>query len=119
MQMDTESNRSLSLRVRELITAINEWLFDPGLSVSTLKVRCRVRDNNISSRFKNEVGVSIKDYILTLRLRAAREMIQLGDRPATDVAYAVGFRYSQTFYRAYHRRYGTAPCSDRAKAAGR
>jgi transcriptional regulator GlxA family with amidase domain len=111
MHTDTDSNRNLSFRVRELIAAINEGLFDHALSVSALKVRCRVRDNNISSRFKYEVGVSIKDYILTLRLRAAREMIQLGRRPAAEVAYAVGFKYSQTFYRAYHRRYGTAPCS--------
>lgn len=113
MQIDMESNRNLSLRVRELIAAINEGLFDHALSVSTLKVRCRVRDNNISSRFKYEVGVSIKDYILARRLSAAREMIQVGYRPAAEVAYAVGFRYSQTFYRAYRRRYGTPPCSDR------
>src|ERR1700722_11963071 len=113
MEMDTASDRNLSLRVRELIAAINQGLFDHDLSVRTLKARCRARDNNISSRFKYEVGVSIKDYILTRRLRAAREMIQLGERPAAEVAYAVGFRYSQTFYRAYHRRYGTAPCSGR------
>lgn len=110
MQPGFESNRDLSLPVRELIAAINQNAFDHGLSVGALKTRCRIRDNNISSRFKHETGVSIKDYILTLRLSAAREMIRSDNRSAAEAGYAVGFRYSQTFYRAYRRRYGTAPC---------
>ena len=38
--------------VCEILGHINEVLFDSSLNVRSLKLHCRLRDNNVSSRFR-------------------------------------------------------------------
>jgi AraC-like DNA-binding protein len=97
--------------VRDLLTAIHASACDPTLSVQALKFRCRLRDNNISSRFRHEVGVPLKQYIDDLRLDIACELLRTGWASVTDAADAVGYVYVQTFYRAFKRRFGRLPGS--------
>jgi AraC-like DNA-binding protein len=111
----------VSWQVRRLLGYIHEHLFDPGLSVRTLKARCELRDNNISSRFKNEVGVPIKVYIERLRLDAARVLLEEHPLRVSQIAHAIGYPYLQTFYRVYLRRFRQSPGCGRSDAvyAGR
>jgi AraC-like DNA-binding protein len=109
----TPSLVGVSRPVRELLESIHDRPFDQTLSVQALKKRCRISDNNISCRFKHEVGVSIKEYVETLRLRAARHLLQRDETSAAEVAHNVGYAYLQTFYRAFKRRYHVCPGATR------
>ena len=100
---------AVSWHVRRLLHCIHEHVFDAGLNVRTLKLHCGLRDNNISCRFKNEVGVPIKTYIEHLRLDAASQLLQGGVFSVSEVAHAVGYPHLQTFYRVYARRFGRTP----------
>jgi two-component system response regulator YesN len=106
-----------SWHVRQLVNCIHEELFDPGLNVKTLKSRCRVRDHNVSCRFKHEVGRSIKEYLESLRLDAATLLLELGVFSAFEVAQAVGYCHPQTFYRAFIRRFRCTPGDFRRRFA--
>jgi AraC-like DNA-binding protein len=101
-------------QVREVLRCIHEWPFDPALNVRELMKRCRLRDHNVSSRFRRELGVPIKAYIERIRLDAAQTLLATGAVTIADAGHAVGYEYPQTFYRAIARRSGRTP-SGRAR----
>jgi AraC-like DNA-binding protein len=108
-------NNNLPRAVRDVLDCINEALFDSRLNVRFLKVHCRIRDNNISSRFRYVTGVTIKDYIEGLRLEAAELLLRERAISIFDVAASVGYYHPQTFYRAFQRKYGCTPAAYREK----
>lgn len=91
----------LSWQVSQLLHAINGAVFDHHVSVDALRRRCLLRDHNVSSRFKHEVGVTIRDYINQRRLAAAASLLASGACNASDAAYAVGYDNQQTFNRLF------------------
>ncbi len=106
----------LSPEMLKVLHHIHENLFDAGLNVETLKFRCRIRDNNVSSRFRHVMGVTIKKYIESLRMQAAALLLQQRRRLGVfDVAHAVGYYHLQTFYNAFQRQYACTPASYRRR----
>ena len=97
----------------EILDHINKTLFDSSLNVRSLKLHCRIRDNNISSRFRYVTGVTIKGYIEELRLEAAEFLLCERAISIFDVAASVGYSHPQTFYRAFQRKYGCTPAEYR------
>lgn len=106
-----------SWHVRWLLLAIRDELFSPGLTVRSLMARCHTRDHNVSSRFKIEIGVGIKQYIESLRMEAARQLLSHGRFSAFEVAHAVGYSHLQTFYGAFRRHFECTPGVCRAVPA--
>lgn len=98
-----------SPRVSALLSFIHCNITDPRLTVRTLRVQCGARDNNVSSRFKHEVGCSIRDYCELLRLEIARALLHTTNFTVAEIAASVGYEYLQTFYRAFRRHFGSAP----------
>lgn len=99
----------ISWQVRAVLSYIDEHLFDPTLHVCTVKMRCRIRDNNISCRFKYEVGCSVMEYVEARRLAAAGILLRRGDFSVTEIAQSIGYANLQTFYRAFARCYRCKP----------
>lgn len=102
---------NLSWQVRQLLACIETRLFDPALRVAALRKQCNLRDHNVSTRFKQEVGVPVKCYVLGIRLDAARALLEEGRFRIHDVALAVGFRYTHTFREAFKNRFGITPAA--------
>jgi AraC-like DNA-binding protein len=102
-----------SRHVRELLDYIHSHLFDPGLNVAVARNECGLRDNNVSSLFRHEVGCCIKDYIDVLRMGAARRLLQNEDYSVFEIGQSLGYIHPQTFYRVYRRHFGAAPAVTR------
>lgn len=101
--------RKVSWQVQECLKCIHKDPFDPALNVKTVKVRCRISDNNVSCRFKHEMGITIKDYIQSLRFKAAARLLESGSWSISQVAQTVGYRHLQTFYAAFERSFECTP----------
>jgi AraC-like DNA-binding protein len=105
--------------IEEILGSIHGALFDPSLNVSSVKARCGIRNNNISTRFRRLLGVGIREYIEDLRMRAADRLLRDGGLEVYLVAMAVGYDHHETFHRAFQRRFGRTPSEHRlAGAAG-
>ena len=102
--------------VRQLLEGIHENLFDPDLTVKTLRARCGLRDNNVSCRFRRQVGRTVKDYIEALRMKAACRLLEESDCPVFDLALSIGYSHPQTFYRAFERAFECTPATYRRQA---
>jgi AraC-like DNA-binding protein len=104
-QVESRGSRA----VRELLHYIHTHLFDPGLNVAVARHECGLRDNNVSSLFRHEVGCCIKDYIDVLRMEAARRLLRNERYSVFEIGQSLGYVHPQTFYRVYRRHFGAAP----------
>ena len=52
-----EDRKRASVRVAELLAMIEQRLLDPDLKVKSLRLWCGRRDNNVSTRFAEELGL--------------------------------------------------------------
>lgn len=105
--------QDLPREISEILSHINEALFDSRLNVRVLKERCHIRDNNISSRFRYFMGISIKEYIEELRLEAAELLLRESAISIFEVAASIGYYHLQTFYRVFQRKHDCTPAEYR------
>lgn len=63
----------------------------------------------ISHIFSKEIGISMPEYINTLRIRDAEIMLQKGELSITEVAFAVGFNSLRSFNRHFFAQTGKTP----------
>ena len=101
-------HRDISL---SLIEYINTHLFE-NLSLEKLSGLLFLSKSQLERIFQKATGSPISEYIAIKRLMEARRMIQSGSRAAA-VARHCGFKDYSTFFRAYKKRFGCSPASDR------
>lgn len=71
--------------------------------------------SQFSRRFKSVLGMPPKDYLLQVRVRHARRLLETTDRTVADVAQASGFYDHSHFSHAFRRLTGSAPAFYRKK----
>lgn len=100
--------------VAAVLEYIHTHVFESSLNVNTVKNCCRIRNNNISTRFRIVLGLGIREYIETLRLYAASRLLQGQRFEVYLIAMAVGYEHQETFCRAFRRHFGCPPsgCSE-------
>lgn len=103
--------KSLPKEISAIIEFIHTHLFDSSLNVNAVKQSCRIRNNNVSTRFRLSMGIGIREYIEVLRLEAASRLILCCDFELYLIGMAVGYEHQETFCRAYHRHFGKPPSS--------
>ena len=88
---------------------------DPALTNRVLAARANISEVYFRRRFKAQLGVSPKQYVLSLRLRKAKRLLAEGWQSITGVAEACGFEDIAHFSRAFKGRYGLTPSEYRKK----
>ena len=83
------------------------------LSVDTMAARMSLSRRHFTRLFKNAFGSSLAEVVEGLRLDQARTLLSDPHATVSAVASAVGFSNSDSFRRAFVRRFGIAPSSYR------
>lgn len=65
--------------------------------------------NYLSSRFKQELGVSISDYLLDRRIRMAKRFLKSSSLSIQEIAAQVGIEDASYFSRQFRRIVGVSP----------
>ncbi|WP_053205607.1 AraC family transcriptional regulator [Jiangella muralis] len=100
-------NRAVS-QVREMIENHPEWEH----TVASLAKMAQVSVRALQVAFKQHVGVTPREYLVSVRMRRAREELRAADRDTTTVARVAarwGFGHSGRFAVRYRRRFGESP----------
>jgi AraC-like DNA-binding protein len=88
---------------------IDQHLFEESLCVKSTLALCGISDHNFTTRFRLELGLSIKAYIEAARINAACSLLKTSNFSILEIALAVGYEHIQTFYRCFRRRMHCAP----------
>lgn len=66
---------------------------------------------------KKETGLSPQEHIQAKLIGLAKEELLASERPVSEIAYGLGFQYSQHFNRYFKRSVGMSPTQYRKEAA--
>ncbi len=103
------------LWLRDVGKYIDDNFSDPLLNISSIAAHFELSADYISREFKAYRGVSILEYIHTLRLAEARRLLA-GGMNVHDVAQKVGYGHERTMTRAFKKYEGITPGMLRGEA---
>ena len=107
-EMNTpQKKNSEYLLYRQLEEYIEEHL-EEDLSLETLARKFFVSKYHIAHVFKDNIGMSIHQYITKKRLNLCKEAIS-GGTSVTDAYHRFGFGDYSSFYRAFKKEFGISP----------
>lgn len=79
------------------------------IRVEEVALLCRLRPIQFSKTFKQENGVTFREFLLTYRLNRAKEFLSNPHSSVTDVALSVGFDDLSYFADVFKRHVGISP----------
>jgi LacI family transcriptional regulator len=80
-----------------------------GIKTEQVADYARVSRSSLESYFRNELGSSVHDEILRVRLNSASAFLESGDCNLRDVARKCGFTSSQYMHSVFKRELGCSP----------
>ena len=75
-------------------------------------------ERTFSRRFKQATGMAPIEYVHTLRLEEAKQLLESGDEPVEAVALEVGYEDAAFFGRLFRRKVGVTPTQYRKRFRG-
>nr|WP_275690659.1 helix-turn-helix domain-containing protein [Gluconacetobacter azotocaptans] len=83
-------------------------------SLAALATRAGLSPRHFARLFRQEIGSTPSVWVETVRVAAARAMLEAGERPK-QAAAACGFGDIDTFRRAFQRQVGITPAEYRRR----
>lgn len=101
----SQKDYEFAAKIKEVIA---EQLADENFSIDTLAEQMHMSRSNFYRKIKALSGLSPNDYLKTLRMNRAAELIMGGTR-IVEVAQQVGFTSSSYFAKCFKMQYGVLP----------
>ncbi len=83
--------------------------FSEQLLLSDIAAQFHLHPNYFSSLFKKQLDMTVRDYILQLRMKKAKELMKDPSLKLLDIALAVGYEDAAHFNRAFKNVTGISP----------
>ena len=94
---------------------IDRHFCDPSICMEQISAHFAYNKKYISTLFKKQMRLGISEYIRTLRLNRAAELLEKGGCSMAEIAHAVGFRDPLYFSKLFKVHTGLSPKNYQAK----
>lgn len=101
-------------RVEDVIAFMQDNL-SQDLPLSTLAKGVNLSSTQLSHIFKSELGVTASQYLKSLRLKKARELLDITYLTVKEIGVTVGLNDASHFVRDFKRSYGLTPAQYRKR----
>ena len=95
--------------VGRAVSFIHEHIFDEQLSVTSMKVKCRIYRKSFSGKFRMYLDRYPKEYIVHHRIAAGKSLLIDAKAELTEVALGIGFNSYSAFCKTFKRKTGYKP----------
>lgn len=95
--------------LRRTVALIESNLSDAEFGVEKLSREIGLSRSQLFRRMKALTSETPFDFIQTIRMRKAVQLLEQTDRSVTEIAYDVGFKYPSHFSQLFHARLGKSP----------
>lgn len=107
---------------RDMFKEIKDYIAanytDEGLCLKKIAHHFNLSPTHLSEVFKEEFGVCFSNYLETLRMRQACELLAEREMPVGEVAARLGYNSDKAFRRAFKRVMGISPTDYRGGFTG-
>jgi AraC-like DNA-binding protein len=93
-------------------------MYMQDISVESIAASLSLNRRYLSRLFKERYGVTMQDYLVSVRLEAAAKLLSDG-YTVSESAHLCGYRDPFNFSKMFHRHYGTSPREYAAERGGR
>ena len=105
--------------ISDALNYINAGLNHQDLSLAVIAEELSVSRSYLSSRFSEETGMTITDYITKRRIENAQELLEYTTFPVQDIASLSGYDDAAYFTRSFKKMTGISPRDYRKKTAAK
>lgn len=101
-----------------LIARCQAWIalnYDAPAPVAAMVRESGLPERTFKRRFQLATGLSPLDYVHTLRIEEAKQMLEAGDASAESIAHEVGYEDAGFFGRLFRRKVGLTPAQYRRR----
>lgn len=112
--MQYEQKNISDQTMQDILTYIEEHYQEP-LNLKMLAERAFMSESTFSRYFKKSTGKKFVDYVRSVRLEKAREILLSTGKSITKVAYECGFSNLSVFNKNFHEKFGESPSAFRRK----
>lgn len=95
--------------IEPAIERLNADFTENTLTVGSLSSLCGISEAYFRRIFLSEFGISPREYLINLRMEYARQLLESGQFPVSEVAGLCGYGESSHFTREFTRRVGVNP----------
>ena len=88
---------------------LEEKFNDSSLSIGSLSDQFGMNSTYLSTLFREQTGLTLSDYLESLRIQKANELLVQSDLRIEEIAFSVGYNSAYAFRRAYKRVCGVSP----------
>jgi len=81
--------------------------------VAAMASNCGLTERSFHTRFKRATGMSPMDYVQTVRIEEAKQLLETSEMPLDEVAAEVGYAEPASFRRLFGRMVGVTPSTYR------
>jgi CheY-like chemotaxis protein/AraC-like DNA-binding protein len=95
--------------MEQLLAIIDSQMMNPGMDVEYICSRIGMSRTKLYQKVKGITGQSIAEFVRSIRLRKAIQMMTHEDIMLTDVMYRVGIQTQSYFTKAFKKEFGKTP----------
>jgi len=106
------SRQNESSVYQKYITTVQEYIqfnYSKPIKVSHIAEQLNVNRSHLYRIFMKHTGSSIEGYLVTVRINAARSLLEDTDIPATTISSYVGYSHPPTFFKIFKKITGLTP----------
>ncbi len=104
-KMQSESFNAITLSALEHLQ--KSYALD--LSLENVAGTINVTPQYLSKLFKDDTGVTFKEYLTELRIETSKKLLKAGDHSIKDICFKVGYNDTNYFIRAFKKFEGITP----------
>lgn len=109
-QMKEKSLRKgYSEKITEILNLIERHYMDNSLSSQLLADHLKISDGHLRKMFKEEMGITLAEYILQFRIDKAKELLRGRSVKVSEIYKQIGFSSSQYLSTVFKKKTGMSP----------
>lgn len=109
-----EKKRAFSRPVAQCLDYIYDHLHQP-ISLQDLADLTDLNPSYLSTLFREEMGMTVSDYIMSKKMEAARNMLKYTNETYAEISAVLNFSSQSHFIRAFKKHHGETPRQYREK----
>lgn len=106
--LNDQKNRKNDLIIKKCIEYIDRN-FAEDLSLESVAETFYFNPSYFSTLFKNHTKINFSQYLLELRMKKGRELLEKTDLKVYEIAAAIGYNDSKYFNRVFKKEFGVTP----------